>query len=120
VRPVLGGYGHTPVRGKFQYVAEVVTGPGFAKIHVNDAERVAWSANLGIPVDGVDVKRTMWIVKPGARVTYSVLPRLGIFGGLEYEVARLTLQVRTLGQTRERRLTADQVNLKVGFSVGVF
>jgi hypothetical protein len=120
VRPVLGGYGYTLVRGKFRYHAAALTGPGFAKIHVNDADRVAWSARLGIPVDGVDVKRLMWIVKPGGRVTYSVLPRLGIFGSLDYEVARLTLQVRTLGETRERKLTADVFNLKVGLSVGVF
>ncbi len=71
------------------------------------------------PVDGVDVKNT-WIVKPGASVTYSVVPRVGIFGAVDYEVARLTLQVRTEGQTRERRLTADLVNLKVGINFGVF
>jgi hypothetical protein len=120
VRPLLGGYGYTLVQGKFRYHFAALTGPGFAKVHVFDADRVAWSANLGTPVDGVDVKRTAWIVKPGARVTYSVLPRLGIFGSVDYEIARLTLQIRTLGQTREQKLKADQVNFKVGFNVGVF
>jgi hypothetical protein len=120
VRPILGGYGYTIVRGKFQYRFEGLTGPAFSKVHVNDADRVAWSSTLGIPVDGVDVKRTTWIVKPGARVTYSILPRIGIFSSVDYEVARLTLQVRTLGQTRERNLKADTVNVKVGFNVGVY
>jgi hypothetical protein len=120
VRPLLGGYGYTWVRGKLRYHVAGLTGPGFAKLHVDDADRVAWSATLGIPVDGVDVKRTMWIVKPGGRVTYSILPRLGIFTSLDYEVARLTLQVHSVGQTIERKLRADLVNLKVGFSVGVF
>jgi hypothetical protein len=119
IRPFLGGYGYTLVRGKVRYKAGALTGPGFVKIEVNDADRVAWSTALGIPVDGVDVKNT-WIVKPAASVTYSVLPRVGIFGAVDYEVARLTLQVRTEGQTRERRLTADLVNLKVGINFGVF
>jgi hypothetical protein len=120
VRPILGGYGYTWVRGKVQYRVAASTGPGFAKLDVDDADRVAWSATLGIPVDGVDVKRTMWIVQPGGRVTYSILPRLGIFTSLDYEVARLTLQVHSAGQTMERKLRADMVNLKVGLSVGVF
>jgi hypothetical protein len=119
VRPLLGGYGYTMVRGKFRYHFAALTGPGFAKIKVNDADRVAWTAALGIPVDGVDVKNT-WIVKPGARVTYTVVPRMGIFGSVDYEIARLTLQVRTAGQTRERDLTTDMVNLKVGLTFGVF
>jgi hypothetical protein len=120
VRPLLGGYGYTMVRGKFRYHFAALTGPGFAKLHVNDADRVAWSANLGIPVDGVDVKRRTWIVKPGARATYSILPRLGIFTSLDYELARLTLQVHSAGQTIDRKLKADLVNVKVGFSVGLF
>jgi hypothetical protein len=120
VRPLLGGYGYTMVRGKLRYHFAALTGPGFAKLHVNDADRVAWSANLGMKVDGVDVKRRTWIVKPGARVTYSILPRLGIFTSMDYEVARLTLQVHSAGQTIDRKLKADMVNLKVGFSVGLF
>ena len=119
VRPLLGGYGYTMVRGKFRTHVAALTGPAFVKVKVNDAERAVWSASLGKPVDGVDVKNS-WVIKPGARLTYSILPRVGIFGSVDYEVARLTMQVRTGGQTTERKVKGDVVNLKVGASFGLF
>jgi hypothetical protein len=119
VRPLLGGYGYTMVRGKFRTHFAALTGPAFTKVKVNDAERAVWSASLGIPVDGVDVKNS-WVIKPGARVTYSVLPRVGIFASTDYEFARLTMQVRTGTQTTERKVKADVVNVKFGVSFGLF
>jgi hypothetical protein len=119
VRPLLGGVGYAIVRGKFQTHFAALTGPAFVKVKVNDAERAVWAASLGIPVDGVDVKNS-WTVKPGVRVVYSILPRVGIFGSADYELTRLTMQVRTGGQTRERKVKADLVNLKVGVRFGVF
>jgi hypothetical protein len=119
VRPLLGGYGYTMVRGKVRMHFAALTGPAFTKVQVNDAERAVWAASLGIPVDGVDVKNS-WVIKPGARVTYSVVPRVGIFASADYEFARLTMQVRTGGQTRERKLKADMVNVKFGVSFGLF
>ena len=118
-RPLLGGYGYTIVRGKYRLHFGALIGPAFAKIKVNDEDRVAWSNALGVPVEGVDVKNT-WVFKPGTRLTYNVHPRVGLFVGGEYERARLTLQVHTDTQDLERDLTADLINLKVGFSVGIF
>ena len=118
-RPLLGGYGYTMVRGKYRIHFGALVGPAFAKIKVNDEDRVAWTNALGVPVAGVGVKNT-WVFKPGARVTYNVHRRVGVFVGGEYERARLTLQVHTDTQDLERDLTADLINLKVGFSVGIF
>lgn len=118
VRPLLAGVGYTWVRGKFRTHLAAVTGPAFVKIKVNDEERAAYSTLLGVPVVGVDVKNS-WVVKPGIRVTYNVRPRLGVFVSSDYELVRPTLQIRTVTDTRERKLKADVFNVKVGFLVGI-
>ncbi len=56
VRPLLGGVGHTWVRGKYRTHVAALTGPAFVTIKVNDDERAAYSALLGLPVVGVDAK----------------------------------------------------------------
>jgi hypothetical protein len=119
VRPLLGGYGYTMVRGKYRLQFAALTGPAFAKIQVRGDDRDAWSSFLGLPVHGVDIKNS-WVIRPGARLTYSVHPRVGIFGAAEYELARFTLQVQTDTDRRERRLNADVFTLKTGVSFGLF
>jgi Outer membrane protein beta-barrel domain len=118
VRPLLGGVAYRIVRGKIRTHFAALTGPAFVKVQVNDQERAAYSALLGIPVVGVDGKNT-WAFKPGVRVTYDLKPRLGVFVSTDYEIARPKLEIKTATTSVERKLKGDVFNVKVGFLVGV-
>ncbi len=119
VRPLLGGVSYRIVRGKIQTHFGIVTGPAWVKVKVEEEELEKFSQLVGVPVVGVDAKNT-WVVKPGVRLTYDLRPRIGVFVGTDYEIARTTLEIRTATESRERRLRADVINIKTGLMVGIF
>jgi hypothetical protein len=119
VRPILGGVAYRIVRGRIRTHFNVLTGPAWVKIKVEDQELERFSELVGVPVVGVDAKNT-WVVKPGVKVTYDLFPRIGVFVGTDYAFARTTLQIRTATDTPERRVRADTYSIKTGFMVGIF
>ena len=113
VRPLMAGYGHTTVIGRYSITADVLGGYANGTITISDPAREAYRRTLGVNNAEANASNT-FVLKPEIGVWYDLTQRVYINLNAGYMIARPDVTIETAAGTDRRTARADQFVVKVG------
>jgi hypothetical protein len=119
IRPVMGGYGYTWVRGRTSLTADLVAGYAFSSFDLSPAADEMYRARLGARTVTSEAGNT-FVVNPEVHGWYDLTKRIGlkISGGLMVARPSVTM-FSTLGEDR-RDINADTFMINVSAVYKIF
>ena len=106
VRPIMGGVGYGFRKSRVWSSVSVVGGPAINRIRLNDSARDNYQI--------VKSQRITLAIRPGASVTYNVLPRVGLTAFAGYLFNRPHYTLRTGAGDIRTRWTTDSTIVSAG------
>lgn len=119
IRPIMGGYGYTWMRGKNTLSAGVLAGYAFSTMSLADGTAAAYQARTGVTVTDADASNT-FVVRPELDYWHDINNLFGLNVNLGYMVARPDVSITTSTGIDKRTARADQFQLRVGLVYSIF
>lgn len=119
VRPIMGGYGYTLVRGATSITVDAIAGYAFSSLSLSPAAGDAYRTRLGAQRATASASNTL-AAKPEIEVWHDLNKRVGFVVNGGYLVARPEVTVTSSLGVDSRRLRADMFMLKLGLVYSLF
>jgi len=120
IRPLMGGYGYTWVRGARTYItADLLAGYAFTSFELDPSAEQTYRARMGVQSVTTDAGNTL-AVNPEVHLWYDVNDRMGMKVTAGYVLARPSVTMTSsLGEDR-RAINADAFQVGVSFVYKIF
>ncbi|HKB12695.1 MAG TPA: hypothetical protein VKD69_18660 [Vicinamibacterales bacterium] len=119
IRPIMGGYGYTWVRGKNTISANMLAGYAFASMSLADGTAAAYQSRLGVGVNDADASNT-FVVRPELDFWHDINNLFGLNVNVGYIVARPDVTIETSSGFDKRTARADQFQVRIGLVYSIF
>ena len=119
IRPIMGGYGYTWMRGKNTISADVLGGYAFSTMSLADGAAAAYQARTGVTVTDADASNT-FVIRPEIDYWHDINNLFGLNVNVGYMVARPDVTIATSTGIDRRTARADQFQLRIGIVYSIF
>lgn len=119
IRPIMGGYGYTWMRGSNTLSANVLAGYAFSSMSRDDGLEAAYQARTGAAVRDVDASNT-FVVRPEIDLWHDINRLFGLNVNIGYIVARPDVTITTTTGVDKRTARTDQFQVRVGLVYSIF
>jgi len=119
IRPIMGGYGYTWVRGKNTISTNVLAGYAFSSMTLADGAAAAYESRMGVGVTDADASNT-FVVRPEIDFWHDINRLFGLNVNIGYMVARPDITLTTSTGIDKRTARADQFQVRVGIVYSIF
>lgn len=119
IRPIMGGYGYTWLRGKNAISTGVLAGYAFSSMSLDDGLAGAYQARTGIGVQDADASNT-FVIRPEIDFWHDLNNRFGLNVNVGYMVARPDVSITTTNGIDKRTARADQFQFRIGVVYSIF
>lgn len=117
--PVLGGVERAYRHDRVKVGLSLEAGPSFNKFSIDNAARVAYEGQNGVPLEDIEVKNSV-AVRAGVGVWYDLNKLIGLHTGLNYLYDRPDATTTAGGVSTTETWNTDRITLSTGFVVGIF
>jgi hypothetical protein len=119
IRPIMGGYGYTWLRGRNAISTNVLAGYAFSSMSLDDALAAAYQSRTGVGVQDADASNT-FVIRPEIDFWHDINNRFGLNVNIGYMVARPDVVITTTNGIDKRTARADQFQFRVGVAYSIF
>ena len=119
IRPIMGGYGYTWLRGRNAISTGVLAGYAFSSMSLDDGLAAAYQARTGVGVQGADASNT-FVIRPEIDFWHDINNRFGLNVNVGYMVARPDVSITTTTGIDKRTARADQFQFRIGLVYSIF
>jgi opacity protein-like surface antigen len=119
IRPIMGGYGYTWVRGKNTISTNILAGYAFSSMELADGAAAAYQSRIGVGVSDADASNT-FVVRPEIDIWHDINKLFGVNVNIGYMVARPDVSITTSNGIDRRTARADQFQVRVGLVYSIF
>jgi len=119
IRPIMGGYGYTWMRGRNTISANVLGGYAFSTMELSDGAAAAYQSRVGAVVTDTDASNT-FVVRPEIDFWHDINNRFGLNLNFGYMVARPDVSITTSTGIDKRTARADQFQIRAGLVYSIF
>jgi hypothetical protein len=119
IRPIMGGYGYTWLRGRNAISTNVLAGYAFSSMSLDDELAAAYQARTGVGVQDADASNT-FVIRPEIDFWHDIDTRFGLNVNVGYIVARPEVSITTTTGIDKRTARADQFQFRVGLVYSIF
>ena len=119
IRPIMGGYGYTWMRGKNTISVDALAGYAFSSMELADGTAAAYQSRTGISVTDVDASNT-FVFRPEIDFWHDINHLFGLNVNVGYMVARPAIALTTSAGIDKRTAHADQFQLRLGVVYSIF
>jgi hypothetical protein len=119
IRPIMGGYGYTWMRGRNTISADVLAGYAFSSMKLADGAAAAYQSRTGLTVNDADASNT-FVFRPQIDYWRDLSHLFGLNVNIGYMVARPDVTITTSSGVDKRTARADQFQLRVGLVYSIF
>lgn len=119
IRPIMGGYGYTWMRGNNTLSANVLAGYAFSSMKLADDTAAVYQSRIGVGVNDADASNT-FVVRPEIDFWHDINRLFGLNVNIGYMVARPDVSITTTTGIDKRTARADQFQVRVGVVYSIF
>jgi hypothetical protein len=119
IRPIMGGYGYTWIRGKNTISADLLAGYAFSSMSLADGASAAYQSRMGVSVNDAEASNT-FVVRPEIDIWHDINKLFGLNVNIGYMVARPDVSITTSTGIDKRTARADQFQIRIGLVYSIF
>lgn len=119
IRPIMGGYGYTWLRGRNAISTNVLAGYAFSSMSLDEGLKAAYLARTGVGVQDADASNT-FVLRPEIDFWHDLNKRFGLNVNVGYMVARPDVSITTTTGIDKRTARADQFQFRIGVVYSIF
>ena len=119
IRPIMGGYGYTWLRGRNAVSASALAGYAFATMKLGDGAADAYQSRLGGQITDSSASNT-WVLRPEIDFWHDINKMFGLNVNVGYMIARPDVTIATTSGVDKRTARADQFQFRVGLAYSIF
>jgi hypothetical protein len=119
IRPLMGGYGYTWLRGKNAISANMLAGYAFGTMKLADGAADAYRTRLGAQVTDSSASNT-FVLRPEIDFWHDINKLFGFNLNVGYIIARPDVEIATSTGVDRRTARADQFQVRVGLVYSIF
>jgi len=118
IRPIMGGYGYSWIRGRNSIAANLLGGYAFVSTDMSPGAADAYR-RIGVNATDVDASNG-FVLKPELDFWHDINKDFGLNINVGYMVARPDVTITTSAGVDKRTARADQFQLRVGLVYSIF
>jgi hypothetical protein len=119
IRPIMGGYGYTWLRGRNAISTGVLAGYAFSSMSLADNTAAAYQSRVGVGITDADASNT-FVVRPEIDFWHDINHLFGLNVNIGYMIARPDVTITTTTGIDKRTARADQFQVRVGVVYSIF
>jgi len=119
IRPIMGGYGYTWLRGRNAISTGVLAGYAFSSMSLADGTADAYQSRTGVGITDADASNT-FVLRPEIDFWHDINHLFGLNVNVGYIIARPDVTITTTTGIDRRTARADQFQVRVGLVYSIF
>jgi hypothetical protein len=119
IRPIMGGYGYTWLRGRNAISTGILAGYAFSSMSLADSTAAAYQSRVGVGITDADASNT-FVLRPEIDFWHDINHLFGLNVNIGYMIARPDVTITTTTGVDKRTARADQFQVRVGVVYSIF